>query len=323
MKNLTIAALVILLGLVSFKSIDFEDLKIGDTSPTTNAIVEQYSPLVVTAFDDAEKEFIKKIDIDEDIQRAHPDPKKCPCKGTGLMPTDGAVTLYCKYHAKRANQEEISKILQEIDQLRSQLETRASNSASNETDLKNQVAELVEQDKKNQERLKFLYKELKKANCQCTPEECVNGTCPCGENCQCHTNAAKKVETTVSINEDDIVSYKRKEMPKNNNKVINYQVVMFSANWCSPCVAFKKNVLPEFTDLIKELEVSSEISADIRVLDVDDPQYQNYYISLRNNDRTLPMFVEFKNNRVVSRSTGTKDKDVQYLLDTYDFEEKE
>ena len=53
-----------------------------------------------------------------------------------------------------------------------------------------------------------------------------------------------------------------------------------------------------------------------------DRSVTDFYVGLRDGNKSIPVFVEIKDNVVVSRRFGIKDMDVQFLIDTYDFEEK-
>lgn len=318
MKNLTIAILVVLLGVVSFKSVDLDDIKVDlGKKAEVNAVFEEYHPLIVTAFDKAEKEFIKQVDIDE-VERMDPDPKKCICKGTGLLPTDGSVVSYCKYHGNRAFDEKMASLEAKIEEL----------SKEQSKDL---VIDAPILEKKLQEYLdkrEALKEEA--GECECTPEQAAAGECPCGEDCKCHDKSLIKepIENEV-VKDVDSKRLTRKDRPKNTVDKTHYQVIMFTAKWCGPCEAFKRGPLRDLYDAVDNLEFSRSVSADFRVLDIDDPNVKGYYQSIRNGNRELPLFVEIKNNVVtdISSSTAYKDsegrtlpKDLSYLLNKYDLE---
>lgn len=312
MKNVLIFALVVMLGATSYTA-----FVPGDQTPAAvvevdtglvNSTYTEYYPLVVTAFNRAEKEFIKKVVIDE-VQRMDPDPKICACKGTGLMPTDGgAVKLYCKYHGNRSSDDRIAAIEERMAQMQLELDK-----------------EVVIDAPILREGLEELMKEREKAvGCTCTPEQAAAGTCPCGENCKCHEKTPTKEPVVAEAISDaePLKEFVRKEREKNTADNTVYQVIMFSAEWCEPCKQFKSTTLKEYYKKVEGLEFSKSASADFRVLDIDDPLVTDFYVGLREGYKSIPVFVEIKDNVVVSRRFGIKDMDVQFLIDTYDFEEK-
>jgi len=90
------------------------------------------------------------------------------------------------------------------------------------------------------------------------------------------------------------VSYKKYN---NSAQKTERQIIIFGAEWCGPCKAFKKTVVPELKNL--GFEVSDKVSAHFRTLDVD--TNRQFYDSVRGNLNSIPMFVEIVNNVVVSR----------------------
>lgn len=90
------------------------------------------------------------------------------------------------------------------------------------------------------------------------------------------------------------VSYKKYN---NSAQKIERQIIIFGAEWCGPCKAFKKTVVPELERL--GFEVSDKASAHFRVLDID--KNRQFFDSIRGNLNAVPMFVEVVNNVVVSR----------------------
>lgn len=279
MKNVMIGVLVILLSLSAYRSVDVSSFNMGKTADT-NAVVQEYYTLVVKALDASEKKLLTEVvKVDDDVARPDPDPKKCPCKGTGLMPTDGSVVIYCKYHGNKSSQ-------MEIDQLKAKIAAMSA------------------------------YIAPKVDKCTCTQEEHDAGTCKCGKNCTCWaTRLPNAIEKT----------YFRKDRAKNTAAMKGYQVVMFTAKWCAPCQAFKNGPLAQLATTVNGLEISDAASADFRVLDVDDEKFKSFYHSLRGVETNIPLFVELRNNTVISKRVGTVNNnqpiDVQYLIDTYDLEE--
>lgn len=77
-----------------------------------NRTYEETYPKVVSSFDVAETEFMKKESVSV-AEKMDPDAKKCVCKGSGkIVQGDGHVTD-CIYHGKKSS-EEINVILDEI-----------------------------------------------------------------------------------------------------------------------------------------------------------------------------------------------------------------
>lgn len=60
--------------------------------------VEAYKESAKESFTKAEKEIYKQP-VDDTL-RPHPDPKKCICKGTGIITHGDGHTTPCEYHAK-------------------------------------------------------------------------------------------------------------------------------------------------------------------------------------------------------------------------------
>jgi thiol-disulfide isomerase/thioredoxin len=109
MKNLAIIILVLLCGC----SDDYLRDKDGNI---LNKTYEDVYPKVVTSFDSAEKEFVKK-EATEVTGKMDPDAKKCVCKGNGkIVHGDGHVTD-CIYHGKKSSDSELIKALEkEVDE---------------------------------------------------------------------------------------------------------------------------------------------------------------------------------------------------------------
>lgn len=77
----------------------------------TNNNVKNFHPVVIAAFNNADK--LMDVEIDEENDGQNPDADKCICKGTGrIVQGDGHVTD-CRYHARIRKDSEENKI-QEI-----------------------------------------------------------------------------------------------------------------------------------------------------------------------------------------------------------------
>ena len=318
MKNIAIGVLAILLLVVSFRSVDLKEFAPKQETAKVNLVYEEYRPLIITAFDKAEQKYLI-VKPDEDVvEGIDPDPKKCICKGTGLLPTDGAVKLYCKYHGNKSSDDRFSALEEEIRILKEEV-----------------AKEVVIDAPILQAGLEKLLKERESAQqCTCTPEECAKGECKCGDNCKCHevkdetlTKEAAKVETVKAT---PTKPYVRKDRPKNTVDKTNYQVIMFTAEWCLPCKTFKSGPLKDLYNSVQNIEISRSASADFRVLDIDDPNVKEFYLSARAGNASLPLFVEIRDNTVISVTSGTsyvkdattRPKDLAYLISQYDFEEQ-
>ncbi len=318
MKNLTIGVLVVLLAIVSFRSVDLKEFAPEPPKAAVNAVYEEYRPLIITAFDKAEQKYLVAKPDEEVVEGIDPDPAKCICKGKGVLPTDGNVVLYCKYHGNRSSDERFSALEQEIKLLKEEV-----------------AKEVVIDAPILQAGLEKLLKEREAAEqCKCTPEECAKGECKCGDNCKCHevkdetlTKEAAKVETVKAT---PTKPYVRKDRPKNTVDKTNYQVIMFTAEWCLPCKTFKSGPLKDLYNSVENIEISRSASADFRVLDVDDPNVRDFYLSIRGGNTLVPLFVEIKDNTVISispdtsyvKDATTRPKDLAYLISQYDFEEQ-
>ena len=312
MKNAMILVLVLVLGFTSYTSMDFggNGSRVDPQAKVVNDVFVEYHPLIVTAFDKAEKQFIKKVVID-DVQRMDPDPKICACKGTGLMPTDGgAVKLYCKYHGNRSSDDKITK----MEARMAEIETGLSKEAVIDTPKPRATLQGIlgekEETKENSE-------------CKCTEQECKAGECGC-KDCKCH----EETKETEAVNLPEVPQIKlvRKDREKNTATNTCYQVIMFSADWCLPCKQFITGTLKELGETVDGLEFSKSANADFRVLDIDDADVKVFYLSSRKNatgeeNKMIPMFLEIKDNVVISRKFGVENMDLQYLLDKYDLEE--
>lgn len=121
----------------------------------------------------------------------------------------------------------------------------------------------------------------------------------------CPYHGKVKKEEPTPIKE---VSYKKYN---NSAKNIKHQIIIFSATWCAPCQVVKKTVLPELKKL--GFVVSEDVSADFRVLDVDNNR--QFYDSIRGNLNRIPMFIEIKNNVVVNREANALT--LQQILNKY------
>ena len=125
-KILAIIILTGLFGCVEEKKIDYNDS------------VKDFHPVVISAFDEADKLMIDKTEEVTDGQ--DPDPAKCICKGTGkITQGDGHVTD-CRYHGKQGETNTL-----EIEDLKSQLNKKneqISELQKQLEDLNNKISEL-------------------------------------------------------------------------------------------------------------------------------------------------------------------------------------
>lgn len=82
------------------------DEKVSDV----NSNVQNFYPVVIAAFNEADK--LMEVEIDEEDDGQHPDADKCVCKGTGrIVQGDGHVTD-CRYHA-RIRKESVEEVVAE------------------------------------------------------------------------------------------------------------------------------------------------------------------------------------------------------------------
>lgn len=108
---------------------------------------------------------------------------------------------------------------------------------------------------------------------------------------------AKRQEPAPEVKQEPVVEKVSYKKYNNSAQKIERQIIIFGAEWCGPCKAFKKTVVPELERL--GFEVSDKTSAYFKIVDVD--KNRQFYDSIRGNLNTIPMFVEIVNNVVVSR----------------------
>ena len=274
----------ILLSFIALQNIDVDKFNFSTDTPTENVVnttVQEFHPLVKTAFNEAEKKFLD-VEIDEP-EGMHPDADKCICKGTGVIVHGDGHRTSCDYHGKRE-------------------EPKAT------------------------------------ATCPCGPDCPCGENCECGEDCQCvkvtekHQAALKdfKAKDVVeapkaqpaaapikTVSQEQVTVSKRvtrKDRPRNSVEKTHYQLIIFSAKWCMACVAMKNAIVPGLKSA--GIIVSDKPDADVRIIDIDENRL--FYDQMRNNERTIPLVIEIRDNVIVSRKHGAQS--LTQLFKNYDLE---
>lgn len=133
MKNILII-LVLFVGCVKETKVDY------------NTTVRDFKPIVMKAFDEADKLMELDIDIIDDGQ--DPDASKCICKGTGrIVQGDGHVTE-CRYHKKSTEEivkASIDPIVEYVDNNKEEMKKRIDNLEQENILKDGKIKELEEQ----------------------------------------------------------------------------------------------------------------------------------------------------------------------------------
>jgi thiol-disulfide isomerase/thioredoxin len=258
-------------------------------------------PQVEKAFDKAEKAILEPGEIDDGTD---PDASKCICKGTGVIRQGDGHTTSCKYHGKKAQavlslEDHGPSVLETTDspvEKEKTVEITEKHFNELETSLKSVVNSLTEMTARNEEVVKSLKDELAKAK-----EEKI---------------VTEVVETPSPVSEVEDTTMQRKHAQKNSAGNLNYQVIIFGAKWCGPCVTMRNEIYNAL--LNTDIEVSSQVTADVRIVDIE--RTPDFYNSFRGNTDSIPLIVEIRNNVVVSATTGAKT--FEEFMSKYDLEKK-
>lgn len=110
--NKTTLLLVIVLAFNAYQFLPQVNLQQYFAFTNTASIVEQMSPVIDNAFDQAEEKYIKKeIEV---VDGLDPDPDKCICKGTGIVVNGDGHISPCEYHSKKSTEATVAE-KQEIE----------------------------------------------------------------------------------------------------------------------------------------------------------------------------------------------------------------
>lgn len=72
-----------------------------DITNMYSSYVEQWTKEISHSFDEAEKEVFKKSPSPDNLIKPDPDPKKCICKGTGIIVHGDGHKTTCEYHGPK------------------------------------------------------------------------------------------------------------------------------------------------------------------------------------------------------------------------------
>ena len=280
MKEMAIGTLLTLVLVMGYNQLQDNDITFGKQSDV-NTIVERFEPIVKVAFDNAEKKHLDEVKPDptpEPDDGTHPDPQKCICKGTGWIVQGDGHKTECFYHGPNADQGPGHKIYQDWMKLKQDYSISRSHAAT--------LAELG----------------AKQTNPNCDYYDCHCKDCDCTaeQNCRRQTN-------------DEPNSIKRADRPKNTDKLAHYQLLIFTDDWSSPCQDYKV-FLKKFIGT--DIKVGTTPDSDIRLLDIN--EFKSFYDKHRGEYTDIPLTLEVKNNRIVSKTEGSMT--ATQLLDKYDLE---
>lgn len=87
-----------------------------------------------------------------------------------------------------------------------------------------------------------------------------------------------------------------------NLAVDGKQIVMFTADWCSPCRSFKANELPKLKNV--GWKVGDSVSSHIRTVDVDKDRATYSKWASQAGVRSIPLFVLVKNGKFAGYKSG-------------------
>jgi thiol-disulfide isomerase/thioredoxin len=118
--------------------------------------------------------------------------------------------------------------------------------------------------------------------------------CPClnnGSSCNCKPDDSKNDDTGLPSAE------KRKF------------ILVFTASWCGPCEAFKKNELPKLKEAgLTHSLIMDGVGTDIEMVDID--RYSDYYELWKKNTACIPFYVLINTDGVeFVRREGYQTKD--------------
>lgn len=289
MNKIIIAFLLII---VLFFSVDFAkrnnyiDFDFNKPKVEVSKDFEETLLKTNTAFDNAEKKFLEIIEIDDGT---NPDASKCICKGTGVITQGDGHTTSCKYHGKKSEYESLIVNAEEkpVTITESQfkdLEESLKNTLSNTSKLEEKIEEMFKENEK-------IRQELYNKTQITTPKEIVE----------------EKGDDLLLI---------RADRPQNTKEKTYYQIIVFGAAWCQPCLNLKNELYEYF--IKTDIKMSKDATGDIRFVDIDrDPDFYNGF---KENTKFIPLIVELKDNVIVSRETGFKT--LEQILDRYDLEKK-
>lgn len=126
--------------------------------------------------------------------------------------------------------------------------------------------------------------------CECNGDKVIKTgdgrtlPCPC-TNCQCKKETSSGIVNPTSEKEEV------------------YQMYLFTnLLTCAPCIYWDKNVKPELVKL--GWGVSDKKDSKIRVLDINNPEYNNMFRQMVNGDAETPTFVMLKNGKPVDQKVG-------------------
>jgi hypothetical protein len=269
----------------------------------SNEILEVLLPKINAAFDNAEKAILEPGEVKDGTD---PDASKCVCKGTGVITHGDGHTSSCKYHGKKSEPQAIAAIEEsgpsvlvkdapEVVQEKTVIVTEKQFDEL-ENSLKQVVNSLSEMTTRNEEVIKSLREELEK-----TKEEKL---------------VPELVATPSPVSEVKDTIIQRKHTQKNSAGNLNYQVLIFGAKWCDPCVIMRNEIYSRL--LNTDIEVSSQVTADVRIVDIE--RTPDFYNSFKGNTKSIPLIVEIRDNVVVSTTTGAKT--FEDFMNKYDLEKK-
>ena len=234
-----------------------------------NATVVEFHPKIIAAFEAAEKKYLDNDPTpptpDDDL-KPHPDPAKCPCKGTGRITHGDGHSTPCPYHGNKA--------FQEFERGNQKWETFLGGSTF-----------------------------CNPGACPCGGVCDCDGINTCsGAKAITVVKPEPKPEVIVKPKPKPEIRKVRKDRPRNTGDKVSYQLMVMTASWCTPCNEMKKDLNKAFanTDII----LGRGPEADIRYLDVD--EFPTFYKKYKGSHDSLPLFIEVKDGKILSRSPAVK-----------------
>lgn len=159
------------------------------------------------------------------------------------------------------------------------------------------------------------------------PDEVIDGPHPDVSKCACkgtgvithgdgHTTPCPYHAKTEVFESEVKPVIERKDRPKNSASKSHYKILIFTAEWCNPCVQMSQEIKKSLKDT--DIEISNLSTADIKFIDVDKPENKTFYQQVRGTNNLIPLVVEIENNVVKDVRSGYQS--IDDFLKRYDLE---